>query len=574
MLEIKIKGQSLSLSPNTALAFEQFNQLFQKEVGAEGFSYPIDIPTEENKTILGFLDDPQSTTVFKDFECDLTIENKTQRATLSILKASTSKYTCSLFLGLFEKKHLDRPLNELNLGGIREVGNMIAHANSLVDETVETADYTFFPVWDDNFYKISDNESAQSDFQGVINAYFEGSFIAPYDITDDNGTTTINPNTLVPFPYVVYILKQIAKLFNKNLTGSFIADADIKQLVLFNTHDLIGEYPNYTTQINVQNHVPNTTIRSFLNELIVKYNIAVSITAQNLALTFKQDALAALEDDNYTLHTEGEFTLEPFTKKEVQGFLFSSEIDTDDEALTDYADNTAVDGRIKGIVTFKNQLPNPSLLGEFYYVVWHNAFFQSNTNGGDHTTYTEAGGFKNASRYKVGDGGEKIESQSSTLLLEKHLPNIAEHPQIAYYGLCPKTLVPGISVGLAFNTDKKNQFPLKFLFYRGLQPNYDNAAVPLGTNDVWNALNQKVGNLSLQWYGEYGLYERLHKRWVLKLEAAKAINYTIVFDPKHLSNLNFFKPKRLDNQRILLEKINYAIAPDGIQKATVRTLKI
>jgi hypothetical protein len=574
MLDIKIKGQSLRLFPESALSFEQYNALFQKEVGAEGFSYPIDIPTEENNIIFGFVENPQSTGYFKDYDCDLTIENSTRRAVFSILKASPSRYTCSIFIGLFPKKLLDKSLPELGLGGVRIIEDMIAHANSNLTETVDTADYTFFPIWNPHFYYISDTENAQGDFAGVINAYADNSFIPKSEIVDDNGTITVNTNTLVPFPYIVFVLKQIATLFNKNLTGSFIADADIKQLCIINTYDLMGQYPDYSNQIDLRNHVPDMTIRDFLNEIIIKFNIAINITSDSMSFNFKADALTELEDSNYTDVTEADPTLEPFVIKEVKGFTFSSEIDDNDSAIKEFAKYTVPDGRLTGIVTFKNQLPNPSVINEFYYVVYDNAFFKATISGGNHTTYEDVQGIKNAATYLVGDGGEKIESKSSTLMLQKHIPNVSEYPEIAGYGLCPNELVSGISVGLNFNTDKLNQFPLKFLFYRGLQPNYDNQMVPLGTNDVWNAQNQKVGNLTLQWYGTYGLYERLHKRWVLKLESAKAINYNIVFKSEHLANINFFKPKRIDNQRILIEKINYAITPDGIQKATARTVKI
>ncbi len=574
MLDIKIKGQSLWLFPDSALSFEQYNALFQKEVAAEGFSYPIDIPTKENNILLGFVEDPQSTGLFKDYECDLTIENSTRRGVLSILKASPSRYTCSIFIGLFPKMWLDKSLKNLGLGGIRVVGDMITHANSTLTETVDTADYVFFPVWNPAFYRISDSQTAQGDFAEVVNAYNGSTFITPSIITDPDGTSTINTNTLVPFPYLVYILKQIAHLFGKNINGSFIVDADIKQLCLINTYDLIGQYPDYSNQIDLRNHVPDITIRDFLNELITKFNIAIHITADSIAFNFKTDALTALEDANYTNVTEADPTLEPFTIKEVKGFTFSSEIDDDDSAIREFAKNTVRDGLITGNVTFKNQLPTPSVWGEVYFVIYDNGFFRATTHGGDHTTYTEVFDIENAATYKVGDGGEKIESKSSTLMLQKHIPNVSPYPEISNYGICPNTLVPGISVGLNFNTDKLNQFPLKFLFYRGLQPNYDNQLIPLGTNDVWNAQNQKVGNLSLQWYGEYGIYNRYYKKWVLKMENAKSINYNILFKSHHLANINLSKPKRIDNQRILIEKINYAITPDGIQKATARTVKI
>ena len=71
MLDIKIKGQSLRLFPDSALSFEQYNALFQKEVGAEGFSYPIDIPTKENNILLGFVEDRGNRRLAKHVEDDL-----------------------------------------------------------------------------------------------------------------------------------------------------------------------------------------------------------------------------------------------------------------------------------------------------------------------------------------------------------------------------------------------------------------------------------------------------------------------------------------------------------------------
>jgi hypothetical protein len=579
MLEIRINNQPLDLLPDTALSFERINALFQKEVGAEGFSYPLDIPASpNNRIIFGFIEDPQSMSNFQDYDCELVIDNDIKRVTLSILKATT-KYTCSLFIGLFKKSWLDRPLNELNLGGNRAVADMIAHANLIATKTVDETDYTFFPVWNDKFYAISDNESANADFYGIINGYYEGSFVPLQELPDPNdpqqgGLVTINTNTLVPFPYLRYILSQIGNLFGKSIKGSFINDPDIKQIVLFNNVDLIGVFPNYSTSINLQNHVPGITVRELLNEIIVKFGVSISINQDAIVFEFKRNALFNLEDDDYTIVVESDLTTEPFNKKETTGYIFSSEIDTDDIAIKNFADNTVKDGKINGTVIFKNQLPTPSVLDEIYFVVYDNAFFRAAVNAGDHTTYQPYFGIKDAANYKVGDGGEKIESKSSTLIMRKHIPNVSEYPPIASLGLCPNTDVVGVSVGLDFNVDKKNTCPLKFLFYRGLQPNYDAKLVPLGSNDVWNALAGKVGDLSLQWYNEFGLYEKLHKDFTTKIERAKAITYNIYFTPNHLTNLNLLNPKRIQNQKILIEKINYAITQNGTKKATVRTLKL
>lgn len=583
MLDIRINGQSLDLYEDTILTFEQYNPLFQNEVGAEGFSYPIDLPASDtNRILFGFIENPQSTSTFEDYPCEIILNNEARKGTFSILKATQNRFICSIFLGYFDKNVLDLTLKDIDLGGVRAIPDMIAHANDLVTESADTADYVFFPVWNARFY----GENGQPHFAQIINAYENNSFktyTVETDVSDPQNPFDyiLQTNTLIPFPYLVYVLKAIALAFGKTLEGTFIYHPEIKKLTIDNTYALDEIRIDAQSQlqgnllaekINLKNHVPNITIREFLNALIVKFNVAINITPNKLSINFKQDILNALEDSDYSDIVENNWTIEPFIKTDTEGVTFTDVIDENDTAVVDLAKRVLLDSEIKGTANYQSGFPATPQDGDIYFEVWQNQYFKANNNN-----YSIAPGIAVAGTYKVGRGDEKKESKISTLLMLKNITNVQEFPIIATYGLIPNTLLKGNSPVEEYGIGSDNDFPLRLLFYRGLQPNNSNGdTYPLGTNDIYNAISDTagaIGSLSMQWGNTYGIYNTYHKNWLDTVNKAKAIELSLAITPLEWSRFDFFKPKRIINQSVIIEKITFTIAANGIRKAIARGLK-
>jgi hypothetical protein len=591
MFDIQINGQSLDLDTNTVLTFEQQNPLFQTQVGAEGYSYPIDLPTSDlNKQIFGFVENIQSTTTFKDYPCQITINNAVKKATLSILKA-TNKYTCSLYIGLWDKKYLDKSLKDVNFGGIRNVGDIPTHATALINSTVETADYAFFPLLNRLFYTES---STQGNYSGVVNGFANGQFVTHTVETDNSDPQSpisfINqPTCYTPFPYLLFILKSIATEMGKTLTGSFSHNADIKQCVIYNTFaldelridpssDLYGNL--HATSINIKNHVPDITVRELLNALIVKFCLAITITDGDLNITFKQDALTSIEDDDYTQALENTIGTEPFKSKDTEGFTFTDVTDTDDQAQKDFENIIVKADKINPPVNNINQFKIPTTDGDIQFHVIHHEYYKATKTGGNTyaTDYEIYKGAAVATTFKVGEAQEPIESKISTLVMVKNTPDINEFIQFQTGWLLPNAEQKGNSKVTEYEIGTDNPFTLRLLFYRGMQPSHANGEpYPLGTSDIFTANSNNtgtVGNLSLQWGGENGIYIQLHKKWLEKLQISKAMSVSLALTPTQWANFNFFKPKHFINQSGIIEKITISITPDGMRKATARILKM
>jgi hypothetical protein len=594
MLDIRINGQSLDLYPDTALTFEQNNPVFQQEVGAEGYSYPIDIPaSDRNRIIFGFIDDLQSTTDFQDYPSELIADNAPKKGVFSILKASQSRFTGSLYLGLFDKKVLDKSLKDLNLGGIRTIADMVTHANSLKTKDVDEADYVFFPILNTKFY--NEGNADRPDFIGTINNYQSGSFVnwSIETNTDDPMSPfdyILNTNCLVPFPYLIYVLRQIASELGKTLTGSFCYHAEMKKLTIYNTYaldeireettsELVGNI--FSETINLKNHVQDITCREFLNALIAKFNVAINVTEAELQISFKSDILNQLNDDDYSDIVEDTFTIEPFRKTDTEGYTFTDDIDSNDDAIAEFSKIITTDGKVLNDVDETAALFLPATLDDIQFVIERNHYYKAFKAGNTGTPlnhYQLYEGAFNAATYKVGRGDEKRESAISTLLMAKHIPTIQEFPEIADFKLLPIATQVGNSPVAEYQIGTDNEFSLRLMFYRGLQPTdvtYTNT-YPLGTNNIYNAISDTdgaIGYISLQWGGLSGMYNQFHKKWLDLVAKSKAVNISLGITPLQWAKFDWFKPKQIVNQSCIIERITFTIAANGMKKATARVLK-
>lgn len=594
MLDIKIKGQSLDLYPDTILTFEQQNPLFQREIGAEGYSYPVDIPVSPfNVQLLGFLSNIQSATPFKDYECEVIVNNKSKMGTFSILKASPSRLTCSIFLGLFDKNTLSKSLNEIDLGGTRNVGDIPTHADSLINTTVETADYAFFPLLNRHFYT---ENATQEHYAGIVNAFnpLTGQFTR---FTLENDTTDpqepqayISQTTcFTPFPYLVYVLKRVANAFNKQLSGSFIQHPDIKQLTIYNNYAL-DEFREDTasglsgnlhaTSINLKNHVPNMTIREFLNALIIKFNVAITIKGNELNISFKKEALNGLSDDDYSDTIESNIIIEPFLTQDTEGVTFTDAVDSNDTAQKEFSNIIVRNEAINEAVNHQQQFTIPTTEGHIQFHIDLHEYFKANKTGGnnyfgDYDLYI---GAAVAPKFKVGKGGEEIESKISNILMVK---NTIDYPvaEMPTGWLLPNADQKGNSKVSYYELGTDNPCSLRLLFYKGLQQVDDNLQqqYPLGTSDIYsaNSINTgPVGTLSLQWGGANGTYAQLYQKWLDKLQKAKAANIILALQPEQWAKLDLLKPKYCINQNILIEKLTVSVTMKGMRKATARIIKL
>lgn len=109
--------------------------------------------------------------------------------------------------------------------------------------------------------------------------------------------------------------------------------------------------------------------------------------------------------------------------------------------------------------------------------------------------------------YVVGDGGIVQEVEVTPLYERSILDNVTE----TNWRMCfvqEKGSSDELGVGI-------NACPLRLFFDRGLQEDEDGLEYPMSTNQATNMAGDPVGELSLSWEGDTGLYAQLWEGWAV-----------------------------------------------------------
>lgn len=112
------------------------------------------------------------------------------------------------------------------------------------------------------------------------------------------------------------------------------------------------------------------------------------------------------------------------------------------------------------------------------------------------------------------------------------------------------------------------------LFYRGLQPDGNDELYPLASSSSYNYASEQVGNLSLHWNGESGLYNVWWKAWHEAILRMRPVTYPTRMDERDLANLDFSKKIRIDKHLYFLKRVKITINANSINPASVEYMQI
>ena len=283
-----------------------------------------------------------------------------------------------------------------------------------LDLGTDTPDYQtsqVYPNVNHIFFPIKNVDfygNKNTDYKGYVNYYYGGSFAT-------NGAT--NDYTRVPFPFLLYILdKTYKELGYRGIQGDWTTDAEIRKVVIYNNYaidKLDGSGKNvFDTTITYNRHVPEIGIGDFLIDVAVFFGVVPMPDPKTgwVDIVRIGDLLTASYKD----------VLKPgiayeFVPNQADGYYFAQMRDDSDKLLEADSD-------------------------------WLT--------------------------YKVGQGGERVETRASTLLVESDDDTINTRtwtiPVVQQPGSSPE-----FDLGL-------NRAPLRFLVYNGLQTDSAGNSYPQG----------------------------------------------------------------------------------------------
>lgn len=381
--------------------------------------------------------------------------------------------------------------------------------------------------------------------------------------------------------------------------------------------------------IDLKNHVPAMLIEDFINSIKKKFFLAVIIDTKgkNIEFASLKSIITSTDYVDDTTKTDPEFTI---YKNNYNGITLTDEVDSNDELLSEnfnaiegekiaadvdnYSDLSALAAPEEGEVRLVKNLNK-----YFKYIrYWRNdisayadswdffcyANLVNNTNRSlDNYTINSqvvsvsalpsASGetlgsirfveelnqywivkqYSNSDQYwayfsdnlydkKIDNGVEEIKTKATTLGM-----SIIKLYTITAYReyLLPHARVRANSTVFA---DGANDCGLRLLFYRGLQ--FDGGGVgkyPMASSDVYDILGNQIGNYSLSWNTEFGIYEKWAKEWLAFLKSTIEIEFFIDFTITDILTLDWKKKRRIRDTNYLIKQIDVEFPITGPVKA-------
>lgn len=287
MISIEKNGESLDLA-NVSIPFILSNPVFSDDVIPAARSLPFEIPyTTKNARIFEF---PRVISNVVDRE--VMVPGWTLKlAGIPWLVGSFRVFGVGATIKIsFQQTNFlgfaDQRLRELNWGGLRTfptVADMLAHAKTASMGTVDDYDYAFPLALNDRIFEGRNLEISGVDVVHCLINYYDGSaYINSNPIYEGNGSSSLSltgkhfENTIIPFPYLVYLVKQAMANRNVQAYGSFLDHPDVKKIITWNNNaaaEVSGTTLPPVNQFDVKNHVPDMTVSEFFRAIRDNFSV-------------------------------------------------------------------------------------------------------------------------------------------------------------------------------------------------------------------------------------------------------------------------------------------------------------
>lgn len=167
--------------------------------------------------------------------------------------------------------------------------------------------------------------------------------------------------------------------------------------------------------------------------------------------------------------------------------------------------------------------------------------------------------------FTIGGATEKIQPAADTLRMVREADPLAGRQW-----LVPAAEQAGRSARTDFDQADKRSSHLRFLFYRGLQPDSSSARYPLASSDVVNYAGAVVGQYALTWDGPAGLYAQWHQPWLAFRANARTEERTVALSLGEFLTLDPTRKDLVEGLKFLWESISLDVGgADTLAPATV-----
>jgi hypothetical protein len=307
ILDFRLVGESLDLSPDTEVQLEINSPLFETDTLPGTLAYPFTVPnTPKNRRLLaypGYLAATRPRN--QQFACSLYLLGVLwRRGQLSVVKRGADGFelTFQTDVGDVSTQLTDVQLADVAMPTVPLV--LTAGRPQLA------RGYALPTVCNSLFFPEDDAKTLN--YAGLVNAYKNG----VYD--------TSQP--VVPMPYLRAVVEQVCKLIGYELAGTFFSDAEIQTLVLYSNQAVDVA----SAQVVLSQHLPDQSVPEFITAFRAYFCLSLVFdpVRRQLVVEPLRDVLANPAYVDWTDRTEAAYEWEPNTSA---GYWLKQNLDSNDD---------------------------------------------------------------------------------------------------------------------------------------------------------------------------------------------------------------------------------------------------
>jgi hypothetical protein len=563
MIGIEINNEFLDLPPGTSMELVEENPFLQfaEDVTVGNYSFPVEfVLNEKNTRLTGYAGIIQKKIDLTGIEARLYgngIQHSRGRLKIekiphnlnSLDRGRVSAYyltgSSDFYQDIKSKK-----LREIDLGGDRTFawddfatsgpgfwGHITTVARS---DTPQAYDYCFFPV---------KNSAWKETLHGIPPLMNDIRFILG-ELKWNELVTAEAINTVVPFPWLHYVLKKAVEYTGWTITGEILSDPNFLKICLINfqavnwgretySYMTSGSIPNDPVTFNLQDHLPDISISQFLTALRKRFGWWYDFNFNQKKITIRKIYDAAVtEVKDMTKYASPLVTKSVTQDRKIYSLknIFSTDLANGSPSFANV--------KLQGAVNSVDDLPAPDDAN------YTHAYLVRTDNNYYICTLNEAGDALEWQFYAyniydyIPEGAtDEITTEATTVGMEKG--------NDFYLDLVPR-------VDFAGNWDGKSEadpnWSIILCFYHGKVLNHDGDPYNYGSSHIYDWQLNQVADWALSYScqktdgSEVGLYELNWKPFLNILGAAEQFEAIL--------NLPFHEALKLKfSDRIVIENV-------------------
>lgn len=318
-----------------------------------------------------------------------------------------------------------------------------------------------------------------------------------------------------------------------------------------------GGLNKYATSINLQNHVPDITFAELLNAFKIPFCFGIFFDDER-RICYLNYVKNVIRDTTY-IDMTGKVTPDYEINIQERGFTFKYDFPSDDELVEDNFKST-------NTLTFKDEyasridLPPGDISENDYALVTNlNAFYIVNADL-LWERYSD-----NYEPVVVGSGEEEISPKATPMFMSLFtvIGATVLGPSIRHNGTSD-----------AFGLDNRG-YSLRFGFYKGMQLTSDGESTyPMATTQNQDYFGNEIGNYTLKWDGENGLFNTFWRPWTDKLAPGEYVTRYVKLNFNDVKSFNHLKKIFIDYQLYLGKTASIVLKNNSIELARIESLKL